>query len=185
MDLAEVSGQNWRQPKKLLAGQGDVMPWGRAVAFIVYGAVAVALASGGLACEATSHTSGAGPPVPTGAEATPPPARLASVTSIAPRAAAGGSQVTINGTGFTFAKAVCFGTASSPDYRVNDSGTRITAVVPTGSGTVPVAVITAVGASVVRPDDRFTYPGSAVASGATSSALPVSPCASMSAETSP
>ena len=185
MDLADVRGQNWRQLKKFLAGQGDVMPWGRAVAYIAYGAVAVALASGGLACEATSHTSGAGPPAPTGAEATPPLAALASVTTIAPRAAAGGSQVTINGTGFTFAKAVCFGTASSPGYRVSDSGARITAVVPTGSGTVPVAVITAAGASVVKPDDTFTYSGSTATSGPTSSAVPVSPCASMSAETSP
>lgn len=164
------------------------MLWGRAVAYIAYAALAAALALGGSACESTSHTAVIGPPVPTAAEATSPHASLAplaSVTSIAPRTAAGGSQVTISGTGFTFAETVCFGSASSPAYRVNDSGTRITAIVPSGSGTVPVAVITAAGVSAVRPDDTFTYPNSTVASGVTSSALPVSLCASMPPETSP
>ena len=69
------------------------------------------------------------------------------VTSIAPRTGASGSQVTISRTGFSSDQKVCFGSAASPDYRVNDSGTRITAVVPSGSGTVQVVVVTNVGAS--------------------------------------
>ena len=162
------------------------MRWRRAVACIAYAALAVALASGGLACESTSHTTGGiGPPGPTGNEATPPVPPLASVTSIAPRSGASGSHVAISGSGFTFAEAVCFGGSSSPDYHVSDSGRRITAIVPPGSETVPVAVITAAGASAVTSDDTFTYRGSAVASGATNSAVPVSPCASVSPETSP
>jgi len=161
------------------------MCWGKAVAYTAYAAFAVVLASGGLACESTSSTTG--PPVPTGPERTPPlpTAALASVTSVAPRTGSGGLQVTISGTGFDFAEQVCFGSAASPSYRVSDSGMRITAVVPAGSGTVPVAVITPAGVSAVRSDDTFTYRGSAIASGAAGSAPPVSFCTSLSPEPSP
>jgi hypothetical protein len=110
------------------------------------------------------------------------PTTLASVTSITPRTGSGGSLVTISGTGFTSAEQVCFGSAASPHYRVSDSGARITAVVPAGSGTVPVIVITAAGPSAVRPGDTFTYRSSAIASGAARS---VHVCALISTETSP
>jgi hypothetical protein len=172
--------------KEASRGAGDVMRWGRAVAYIVYAALAVAFVSGGLACESTSQTSSnVGPPGPTGPERTPPLPKLALVTSIAPRAGSGGSRVTISGSGFNSAKDVCFGSRASPDYRVSDSGKRITAVAPAGSGTVPVAVITAAGVSAVRPGDTFTYRGSALAGGATSSASPLSLCASMPPEAFP
>ena len=179
------------------------MRWSRTVACA---GLALALALGGLACESASHTtSGPGPPGPTGPEGTPPPpsevvlpgptgpegtpppptapevtlspATLASVTSIAPRTGSGGSQVTISGTGFIFTEQVCFGSAASPHYRVSDSGAQISAVAPAGSGTVPVAVITAAGPSAVRPGDTFTYRSSTIASGA-ARAAPA--CASMS-----
>lgn len=167
--------------------------------FVAYAALAVVLASGALACESTSPTAagsrtttgsgtptgGVGPPAPTGVGATPPLLQLASVTSVAPHAGSGGSQVTITGTGFTFATTVCFGGASSPKYQVSDSGTRITAVAPYGSGTVPVAVITASGPSAVEPGDTFTYRSSAVQSGPTSTALHPPPCAPLSRGTLP
>lgn len=159
------------------------MRWGRAVAYAAYAALAVALASGGLACE--SAPTSVGPAAPTGPEATPSLSAsplAASVTSVAPHAGAGGSQVTISGTGFTLAEMVCFGSKSSPQYRVSESGTRIIAVVPSGSGTVPVAVITPAGASAVGPDDTFTYRSSIAGSTGTSSAVPVSQCESISAE---
>jgi IPT/TIG domain len=183
------------------------MHLGRIVACSV---LALGLALGGLAYESASHTTtGVGPPAPTGPgrgpapsevalpgptgpqappppptgpEATPAPVVQASVTSIAPRTGSSGSQVTISGTGFIFTEQVCFGIAASPHYRVSDSGTRITAVVPPGSGTVPVAVITAAGPSPLKPGDTFTYRTSTIASGAARS-TPV--CASMSTETSP
>lgn len=183
------------------------MRWGRTVACA---ALALALALSGLACTSTSNTTaGVGVPGPTGAESppassevalpgptgpegTPPvptgpevslsPATLASVSSIAPRTGSGGSLVTISGTGLIFTEQVCFGSVASPHYRESDSGTRITAVVPTGSGTVPVAVITAAGPSVVRPGDTFTYRSSTIASGAARSAHV---CAAISTETSP
>lgn len=169
--------------------QGDVMRWGRTVACAVF---ALALASGGLACESAPGSTGAkssesssgqevAVPAPTGAEATPPlptpgPAVApvvvtpASVTSIAPRTGPSGSQVAITGTGFNSVKQVCFGNVASPHYRVSDSGTRITAVVPPGSGSVPIAVITAAGPSAVRTDDTFTYRSSTIANGAVGSA---------------
>lgn len=177
------------------------MRWGKTVAYTAYAALVV-LASSGLACESSSGTStaprtgtgGVGPPGPTGVEATPTPTlvplpspslvQLPSVTSIAPHSGTDGSQVTISGTGFASAVAVCFGGVASPDYRVSDSGTRITAVVPPGSGRVPVAVITAVTASAVGPGDTFTYRGSALAGGGTGSALPASPCALVPPEAS-
>lgn len=159
---------------------------GRAVTCIAYGSLVAALTLSNLGCESTPQTvSTVGPPAATGPEATPPHPELASVTSISPRIGTGGSRITINGTGFTFTKTVCFGDAASPNYLVNDSGTRMTAVVPPGSGTVPVAIITGAGTSAARPVDSFTYRSSAIASGATSSTSPVSPCASMPPETSP
>jgi hypothetical protein len=164
------------------------MRWGRAVAYTCYAALAVALASGGLACESGSHT--VGPPAPTGPERTLPHGAgtgspLATVTSVAPRTGTEGSRVTIGGTGFIVVQTVCFGTASSPDYRVNGSGTQITAVVPPGSGTEPVAVITLAGVSAVTPDDAFTYRTPTAAGGATSAPSPASPCAAISPESSP
>jgi hypothetical protein len=163
------------------------MRWGSAVTYIAYAALAVALASSGLACASgsASHPSGVGPPAPTGPERTAPHPPLASVSSIAPRSGVAGSRVTISGSGFTSRETVCFGSASSPNYRVSDSGRRIAAVVPSGFGTVPVAVITAAGASAAGPDDTFTYHGAAVSGGATSSALAAPQCASVAPETQP
>jgi hypothetical protein len=159
------------------------MRWGKAVAYAAYASLAVVLASGGFACENTSHgTGGVGPPGPTGVEATPPPP--ASVTSITPHTGTRGSRVTIRGTGFASAEAVCFGRVSSPGYGVSDSGTRITAVVPPGAGRVQVAVITATGASAGGPGSTFTYRSSATGTGATGSALPASLCTPVPPEAS-
>jgi hypothetical protein len=181
MDAAHVRGQNWRQQTRISRRGGDVMCWGRPAAYIAF--AALALASGNLGC-GTSYTSVIGPPGPTGV-GSGSVSRPPSVASIAPRTGSGGSQVTITGTGFTSGETVCFGSASSPDYRVSDSGRQITAVVPPGSGTVRVVVITAAGGLTAGPDDTFTYSSSTAASGATSSGSPVLPCAAVSPETSP
>jgi hypothetical protein len=64
-----------------------------------------------------------------------------AVTSVAPACgpAAGGTTVTVTGTGFTFARGVDFGTTAATSFTIN-SDTSITAVTPGGAGTVPITV---------------------------------------------
>ena len=71
--------------------------------------------------------------------------------------AAGGTSVTITGTGFTGATAVDFGTTAATNVMVK-SATQITATSPAGTGTVDVTVVTPGGASPVNsPADQFSY----------------------------
>jgi hypothetical protein len=60
--------------------------------------------------------------------------------------AAGGTTVTLTGTGLTGATAVTFGSNPATSYTVN-SATQITAVTPAGTGAVPVTVTTVGGTS--------------------------------------
>jgi hypothetical protein len=78
------------------------------------------------------------------------------VSAVDPPNGASGSLVMIKGSGFTFATSVGFGNTSVPQMTV-DSDSQISAVVPAGSGTVDVMVITPAGASAVSPADQFTY----------------------------
>ncbi|MEU1618394.1 IPT/TIG domain-containing protein [Streptomyces sp. NPDC005722] len=59
---------------------------------------------------------------------------------------AGGTTVTLTGSGFSGASAVRFGSTAATSYTVN-SATQITAVAPAGTGAVPVTVTTAGGTS--------------------------------------
>jgi hypothetical protein len=89
-----------------------------------------------------------------------------TVTGVSPTSGptAGGTSVTITGTGFTGATAVKFGTTSAPTFTVN-SATQITATAPAGTGTVDVTVTTPGGTSAVNaPADRFTYTSAPVIS---------------------
>ena len=81
-----------------------------------------------------------------------------AVTSISPTAGplAGGTSVTIHGTGFTGATAVAFGLNAATGVVVN-SATQITATAPAGSGTVDVTVTTPGGTSPTSSADQFTY----------------------------
>ncbi len=90
------------------------------------------------------------------ASGTPSPG-VPVVSSISPTSgpAAGGTTVTIIGSGFTGASKVLFGTTTST-FTVN-SATQITAVSPAGSGTVHVTVSTPKGTSATSTADRFTY----------------------------
>jgi hypothetical protein len=83
----------------------------------------------------------------------PPP----TVTSVEPRfgGEAGGTSVAITGANLTAATAVRFG-ATDAAYTV-DSSSTITAVAPSGTGTVDVTVTTAAGTSAISLADRFTY----------------------------
>ena len=68
---------------------------------------------------------------------------------------AGGSTVTLTGSGFTGASAVNFG--STPVEPEVKSANEIVAAAPEGSGTVPVTVSTADGSTHETPGTQFTY----------------------------
>ncbi|HZE16928.1 MAG TPA: IPT/TIG domain-containing protein, partial [Mycobacterium sp.] len=89
-----------------------------------------------------------------------------SVTSVAPQQgpAVGGTTVTINGTDFTNATAVSFGSNSATSFTV-DSATQITATAPVGTGIVDITVTTPGGMSAIKAADQYTYvPAPAVTS---------------------
>jgi hypothetical protein len=82
-----------------------------------------------------------------------------AVTSLSPTSgpAAGGTSVTINGSNFSGATAVQFGTLAATSFNVT-SGTRIVAVAPAqAAGRIDIRVTTSYGTSNVVIADRFTY----------------------------
>jgi len=83
-----------------------------------------------------------------------------AVTGISPSSGplAGGSTVTITGTGFTGATAVDFGTVAATGVSVVNS-TTLTATVPAAAsaGIVDVTVTTPAGTSAATSADRYTY----------------------------
>jgi DNA-binding beta-propeller fold protein YncE len=81
-----------------------------------------------------------------------------TVTKVEPNIgpAAGGTSVTITGTGFSGATAVKFGSTNATSFTVNSEGS-ITAVSPAGTGPVHVTVTTPAGTSPITSADRFTY----------------------------
>ncbi|OWK39897.1 Flagellar hook-length control protein FliK [Fimbriiglobus ruber] len=86
----------------------------------------------------------------------PPPAP--AVTGISPSSGptAGGTLVTITGSGLANATVVAFGGAAGTI--VSDTATQIVAAAPAGAtGTVDVAVFTAGGTSAASTADHFTY----------------------------
>jgi hypothetical protein len=86
-------------------------------------------------------------------------AALPSVTGITPTSGstAGGTVVTVTGSGFTGATAVNFGTTAATDFTVL-SDTSLTAIAPAGSaGTVDTTVVTPSGTSSTGSADQFTY----------------------------
>lgn len=78
------------------------------------------------------------------------------ITGISAACEAGGTVVTISGTGLGGVTAVKFGDKSATNVSVNPSGTRITATIPAGTGTVKVTVTTPFGTSA---EFSFTYLG--------------------------
>src|ERR1700722_2734220 len=84
----------------------------------------------------------------------PPPV----VTLVEPLSgpAAGGTVVTITGSGFTYASAVRFGTKSGTALTIV-SDTKITVTAPAGTGAVTVTVTNPMGPSAAGLLTRFTY----------------------------
>jgi hypothetical protein len=82
-----------------------------------------------------------------------------SVGKLAPKTgpAAGGTSVTITGSGFAGATAVTFGASEAASFTVN-SPTSITAVAPAGTaGTVDIRVTAPTGTSPISAADHFKY----------------------------
>jgi hypothetical protein len=84
--------------------------------------------------------------------------RAPVVSGIVPAAGSAGTTVTINGSGFTGATAVAFGSEAAESYQVQ-SAAEITAVSPPGTAgtTVDVIVTTTSGVSRTTSADQFTY----------------------------
>ena len=100
---------------------------------------------------------------PGGTSATSPADRFTygvTVTGVEPDEGplAGGTSVTITGSGFTGATGVSFGSTTATSFTVN-SDSSITAVSPAGTGTVDVEVTTPSGTSPTSPADQFSYRG--------------------------
>jgi IPT/TIG domain len=89
---------------------------------------------------------------------TPPPPHQVSVTSVSPARgpAAGGTFVTISGSGFALGAVVKFGGRAATGVDVVSS-TEITATSPAGTGTVGVTVAIGAVISSVPATDKFTY----------------------------
>jgi hypothetical protein len=81
-----------------------------------------------------------------------------AVRAIAPNngPAAGGSPVTIEGSGFAPGSSVSFGAGGATAVKVQSQGT-ITATSPPGAATVDVTVASADGVSPAVPSDQFAY----------------------------
>jgi hypothetical protein len=81
------------------------------------------------------------------------------VTSVSPAGgpAAGGTRVTLTGTGFTGATAVRFGTTAGTGITVNSASSLAVTAPAHAAGTVHVTVTTPGGTSAPVSTDRFTY----------------------------
>lgn len=91
-----------------------------------------------------------------------------TVTAVAPSSgpAAGGTTVTVTGTGFTGATKVEFGGRPAGSLHV-DSDTQLTATSPSGSGTADVVVLGPGGSSATSSADSFSYIPSSTGGGST------------------
>jgi len=108
---------------------------------------------------ATSHKGSASDAFTIAVSAPP----LPTVTSLSPKkgTVAGGTAVTINGTGFTGATEVVFGTKAGTKVKVVSS-TKLTVVSPKGTNSVAVAVTTPAGTSGSSSGDVYTFSSTAV-----------------------
>jgi eukaryotic-like serine/threonine-protein kinase len=94
---------------------------------------------------------------PTAADRFTYTASLPAVSGVAPNSGttAGGTTVTLTGTGLGGATRVRFGTGDA--IITADSSTMITVTTPRGTGTVTITVITPAGTSTIGNADHFSY----------------------------
>ncbi|MFE1173996.1 IPT/TIG domain-containing protein [Streptomyces sp. NPDC058773] len=83
------------------------------------------------------------------------------VTSVTPTIGQGGTQVVIDGSGFTEDSFVDFGPIPCTNVTVDNSGNRITATAPDGTGLVDIRVTNTLGTSPAILLGRFAYGGPA------------------------
>ncbi len=103
------------------------------------------------------------------------PAPRVTGLSTASGPTAGGTSLTITGTGFTATTVVDFGVVAAASYTVNND-TSITAVSPINSaGTVNVIVSSAGGPSATSTADEFTFVAAPVVTGLSPSNGPLTP----------
>lgn len=97
-----------------------------------------------------------------------------AITQVTPAAGpeAGGTSVTISGTGFSGTTAVDFG-AVAASFTVGSPGS-ITAAAPPGTGTVDITVTTPSGTSALTSADAYTYRAAPTVSAVTPSSGPAS-----------
>jgi uncharacterized protein with beta-barrel porin domain len=84
----------------------------------------------------------------------------AVVTSVRPVGGpvAGGTRVTINGSGFDGATSVKFGSVVATSFTVSPNGSKIEAVAPAHSaGAVDITVTAPGGSSAANSGDRYTF----------------------------
>jgi len=81
---------------------------------------------------------------------------IPSVDGVDPTRGGSGTSVVISGSGFTGATSVGFGSTGAAWISV-DSDSQITALAPTGTGTVDITVIGPGGTSAIGPAGQFTY----------------------------
>ncbi len=85
-----------------------------------------------------------------------------TVTSIPPIGAPGvGETLEIDGSGFSNATAVTFGSQPAQSFTI-ESASKINAVIPNGTGTVDITVTSPKGTSPLIHADQFTYPPGSV-----------------------
>ncbi len=99
-----------------------------------------------------------------------PPRPVVTSLSQSSGPTAGGTAITITGSGFTGTTAVTFGSRAAT-YTVT-SDTEITATVPAGTGTVDVSVTSPGGTSATGSADRYRYFGLPTVTGLSPSAAP-------------
>ena len=85
----------------------------------------------------------------------PPPAP--TITGVSPSSGPSGTLVTITGTSFTGATTVDFGAGNPATTFAINNDTTVTAIAPSGTGTVDVTVTTPGGTSATSAADQFTY----------------------------
>ncbi|MBV9122451.1 MAG: IPT/TIG domain-containing protein, partial [Planctomycetes bacterium] len=99
-----------------------------------------------------------------GSKATP---SVPTVTGITPNSGptAGGTPVTITGTGFTASSAVLFGSVPATDVQFVSAASLIAVAPAEAAGTVDVTVTTADGTSAASAGDQFTFVSALLVSG--------------------